>query len=258
MKKKKKKYKVFLYLMCIIFIFVLFYFFINDKNKNNFLTNIVKDLTGSISNVTSFSFNENNDYSKDLIKELNKDYKKEIENLKKALELNSLNSDKEFINATVIKRSTNYWYNIITIDKGKKDGIQKGYAVINNNGLIGKIIYTNNNTSDIKLLTSFDSENYISAMFNYENNTYYGLISKYDYKNDEIILENVIGDFNKEKIKDIDVVTSGLSDSFTSGLLIGKIKNINKDNFGISNTIIIYPTVNYNNLDVVTVIKGDK
>ena len=255
MNKKKKNL---IYLPILVIIFILFYYFINDNNKSNFFTKIIKDLTGSVSNVTSFSFINEKSYNKDLIKEMNKDYKKEIDNLKNTLKLNSLNSDKEFINATVIKRSTNYWYNIITIDKGRKQGIKDGYAVINDNGLIGKVINTNNNTSDIKLLTAFNNKNYISAMFNYENTTYYGLINKYDYKTNEIILENVIGDFDKEKIKDINVVTSGFSDSFASGLLIGKIKNIKKDNFGISNTIIIYPTVNYNNLNIVTVIKGDK
>lgn len=133
-----------------------------------------------------------------------------------------------------------------------------GYAVINNNGLIGKVINVNKNTCDIKLLISLNRDNYISAKFIYEENEYFGLIDKYDYKKDELTLTSVIGDFDINKLKNINVVTSGLSDSFSSGLLIGKIKDIKKDTFGISNTIILTPTVDFDNLDIVSIVVGDK
>lgn len=94
------------------------YFFINDKEKNNFLFNSLKDLTADISKVTVI--NNKDDLNKEITKEINKDYQNEIGELKKTLNLNTVNSDKEFINATVIKRSTKYWYDVLTIDKGKK------------------------------------------------------------------------------------------------------------------------------------------
>ena len=75
-----------------------------------------------------------------------------------------------------------YWYDVLTIDKGKKDGIKKGDAVINSEGLIGKVIKVNNKSSDIKLIISSTRDNYISAAFTYEENVYYGIIDKYDTK----------------------------------------------------------------------------
>ncbi|MBP3635148.1 MAG: rod shape-determining protein MreC [Bacilli bacterium] len=258
-KKKRGKYKkIIVYIIIIVSVFSLLYYFINDNRSNNFLFSSIKDLSANISKVTSFSFNSKKKLDSNLSYEINKDYENEIKSLKETLSLNSLNSNKSFINATVVKRSTNYWYDIISIDKGKKDGIRNGLAVINNRGLVGKVIKTNNNTSDIKLLISSKEENYISAMFNYEDNNYYGLIDNYDLINNELTLKNVIGDFDKEKIKDINVTTSGLSDSFTSGLLIGKITNIKKDTFGISYNIIIKPSVDFNNINIVSVIVGDK
>ena len=256
-KKKNNKIKITVLSLFIVIIFTLFYIFINDKDKNNILFNNMKDISADISGLISFS-NNKKDFSKDLIKEINNDYKKEIDELKKILELNTLNSNKEFINATVIKRSTNYWYNLISIDKGSADGIKNGCLVINKDGLIGKIIKVNKKSSDIKLITSPNEENHLSVMFNYENKFYYGLIDKYDYQNNKLIIKNVIGDFNKEKIKDINVTTSGLNDAYTSGLLIGKIISINKDHFGISNEITIIPTVDFNNLDIVSVVVGDR
>ena len=258
--KKRKFNKIYIYLsLLIVIIFILFYFFINDKSKENFVLNSLKDLTASLSNITSFSFmKDTKSYNSELINEINNDYIKEINNLKEELNLNKLNSDKKYINATVIKRSNNYWYNIITIDKGKNENIKKGEAVINNQGLVGKVLKVNNNSSDIKLLSSLNEENYISARFSYENKDYYGLITSYDYKSNTLNMKYVIGNFNIYKIKNENVMTTGLNDSFSSGLLIGKIAEIKKDKFGLSYDIKITPTVNYNNLNIVTVIVGDK
>ena len=81
---------------------------------------------------------------------------------------------------------------------------------------------------------------------------------KYDTNKNELILKDVIGDFDKNKIKNINVVTSGLSDSFSSGLLIGKIKEKNKDTYGLSYTFTLSPASNFNNINIVSVIKGGK
>ena len=59
-------------------------------------------------------------------------------------------------------------------------------------------------------------------------------------------------------LKNTNVVTSGLSDSFSSGLLIGKIKDAKKDTYGLSYIITLTPSTNFNNINIVSVIKGDK
>ncbi len=254
-RKKREKYKKSLVIIStIIVIFLLLFYFINDNTKNNIIFNSLKNLTADISNIIPKKNNNNSE----IIKEINKDYENEINNLKKILDLNTLNSDKKFINSTVIKRSTKYWYDIITIDKGKKDGIKKGYAVINDRGLIGKVVNVTNNSSDVKLLVSSSREDYISASFSYDNNIYYGLIDKYDIRTGELTLIDVIGEFDTDKLKGINITTSGLSDSFTSGLLIGKIKDVSKDTYGLSYIIKLTPSVDFNNINIVSIIKGDK
>lgn len=258
-KRNKRKNKIIIFIIFITLILSLFYFFINDKVKNNIILENINDISANVFKASSFSFfKKDNNYNLDVKNEINNDYKKEIESLKKVLDLNKVNSDKNLINASVIKRNINYWYNTITINKGKKDNIKIGDAVINSNGLIGKVININKHTSDVKLLISLNDDNYISAKFSYDNNDYYGLIEKYDFKNNELILKDVIGTFDKEKIKDINVVTSGLSDTYSSGLLIGKIKDIKTDSLGLSNNIILTPTVNFDNIDIVSIVVGDK
>ena len=256
-KKKNYKSKIILILLFLFLIFTLFYFLINDKEKDNFITNGLKDITSYISKITSFSFLKNTDYNKELINEINKNYEKEINSLKETLNLNKTNSDKKLINSVVTKRSLNYYYDIITIDKGKKDNINLGNAVINSNGIIGTIIKVNNYSSEVKLLTSLNKENYISASFTYEDKDYFGIIKDYDIKNNTYTMIDVIGDFDNDKILNTNVVTSIVSEKISSGLLIGKITSIKKDTFGISYIITITPSVNFNNIDVVTIV-GDK
>ena len=48
-KNKKKEKKILIIILIIIIVFLLLYFFINDKEKNNFLFNSLKDLTNVVS-----------------------------------------------------------------------------------------------------------------------------------------------------------------------------------------------------------------
>lgn len=254
-KKRKKIYeRIITCVLLIILVCISLSYFISDNRKNNFLFSFIKDISASVYRVGTINTDDSNNISN----EINKDYEKEIEALKETLNLNNTMSDKKLENASIIKRSTTYWYNIITIDKGKKDGIKEGYAVVNSSGLLGKVIKANKYTSDIKLLTSKNDSNYISAVFYIDDVAYYGLINEYDIEKNELYLKNVIGDFDIEKIKNVSVVTSGLSESFSSGLIIGNIKDAGKDTYGISNVIKVTPSADFNDLKIVTVIKGDK
>ena len=250
MKNKKIKYFL-LYFVFILILFISIFYVMNDNNNNNMITKNLKGLSASISEIIYYPAYSNK--KQDLvINEENKILRKEIEEYKKALELNESLTDRKLVNASVIKRSTSYFYNTITINKGEKNNIKKGNLVINNNGVVGQVIKVNKNSSDIKLLTSKNKNNYLSVMFKYEDNYYYGLIDNYDIKKNELHLKNVIGDFNN--INNLEVYTSGLTDNSSKGLLIGKIKSYKKEEYGISNDIYVTPSVNFNNLNVVSVI----
>ena len=125
MKKKRKRTKYIVFLI-IITIFIL----INNISE---LT-ILKNLSASI-----FYVSNDTKYNNDNSGEIN-DLKTEIEDLKKELKLDNVLSDKKVIYASIIKRSPNYWYDIITINKGYKDGVEKGDAILDNNSLVGEVV----------------------------------------------------------------------------------------------------------------------
>ena len=245
--KKKKNIKKYIYITLIgLLIIILSFYFL--RNNNNVI--------GKLKTLSSVSFINNDNYikSNELLESEINELKVQVEELKKVTEIKKIMVDKRIINASIIKRSDRYWFNIITINKGKNDGIKKGNPVISTTGLVGEVVIVNNNSSEIKLTTS-NNKNYISAKFMVDDKEYFGIIKEYNTIKNELYLENVIGDISN--YKDALVVTSGLSNNYPSGLLIGKIVDMKKDKFNLSNTFVIKPSADYNDINIVMVVSND-
>lgn len=177
---------------------------------------------------------------------------KEVTELKSALELNSTLSEYSYINATVVNRNVGYWYNTFVIDKGSKNGVKEGDAVITNKGLIGKIINISNFSSTVKLLTSDEISNKISIKISSSDDKHYGLLIGYDVNNNTYKIEGIT---NSNEIKKGDMVTTtGLTDYFPSGILIGHVSKIVKDEYDLNSIIEVTPSVDFNDVSIVTVL----
>ena len=180
-----------------------------------------------------------------------KELQKEVTELKSLLDLNATLSEYTYINATVINRSMD-WYNTLTIDKGSKNGVKKGDAVITPNGLIGKIIKVSNFSSAVKLLTTDEISNKISVKVISEKDSYYGLLIGYNKNNNIYKIEGIT---NLNEIKEGDMVTTtGLTDYFPSGILIGYVSKIVKDEYDLTNVVEVTPSVSFDKINVVTIL----
>lgn len=177
---------------------------------------------------------------------------KEVTELKSTLDLNATLSEYTYVNATVVNRNIGYWYNTLNIDKGIKNKIKEGDAVITNDGLIGKIINVSNFSSTVKLLTSDEISSKISVKIKSNDNYLYGLLI--GYNKDKNIYE-IEGITDSSKIKEGDLVTTtGLTDYFPSGLLIGKVEKVIKDEYDLNSIVTVKPSVNFENISIVTVL----
>lgn len=180
---------------------------------------------------------------------------KEIDDLKAALDLNSVLSEYTCINATVINRNVGYWYNTITIDKGSKQGIKEGMAVVVKEGLIGRIIKVSNYNSTVKLLSTEDLNNKISVKINIDGKSVYGLLSSYDYDKNIYIVEGIS---DSDKIEeDSYVTTTGLSEMFPSGILVGSVKKVVVDKYDLTKVVEVTPAVDFDDITIVTVLKRE-
>lgn len=178
--------------------------------------------------------------------------KEEINELKKLLELNTITSDYKVINATVIGRNLEEYLDIVTIDKGEKDGIKTNMAVVTNDGLLGETIKVSNSTSKVKLLTNSDVYNKISIMIQTEDKKVYGILSRYEEKTNSFIVEG-IDDLAIIKEGDL-IYTTGLGEVYPTGILIGEVTRISKDNFDLSYNLKVTPSTDFNNFHYVAVL----
>lgn len=177
---------------------------------------------------------------------------KEIVELKSLLNLNATLSEYTYINATVVNRNIGYWYNSLVIDKGSKNGIKMGDAVITNEGLIGRIVDLSNFSSTVKLLTTNKINNKISVKIGSNGEYQYGLLNGYNNKENLYCVEG-ISNYNTIQEGDI-VTTTGLTDYFPSGILIGKVYRIVKDEYDLNSIVEVIPSVDFNNISLVTIL----
>lgn len=176
-----------------------------------------------------------------------------IKELESMLDLNGTLLESNYINATVISRNLDFWFDKITIDKGEESGIEIQDAVVTSDGLIGKVISTSKNTSDVRLLTSNDINQKISVKIKTKDDYIYGLLTGFDNKTNTFIIEGISGN---EKIEiNSEVTTTGLGDIFPSGILIGYVKEINKDHFDLERILKVKSKVNFDSTSYVTVLK---
>ena len=247
---------------------------LDDKKNLNFFEKAIKDSVTFVEKIfyapIGFVKDKIETYSetKDLYKKYTKlkekvektdlyyaqieELQEEVTELKSTLELNSTLSEYTYLNATVVNRNVGYWYNTLTIDKGSKNGINKGDAVITNNGLVGEIIKVSNFSSTVKLLTTDEISNKISIKIQSEDKKHYGLLTGYDQKKNVYKIEGIT---ESDKIKKGDMVaTTGLTNYFPSGILIGHVSKIVKDEYDLNSIVEVTPSVSFDNIRVVTIL----
>ena len=134
------------------------------------------------------------------------------------------------------------------LDKGSRDGLAPGLAVVSGMGaVIGKIVSVKNDTSIAYLVNNNKCR--LAATIYGEDKTNgiiqgeLGLTTKMKF----------IPLLKKIKIDDL-VVTSGLEANIPKGLVVGKVSVVNKENNGIWQEAIVTPLDSIEYLSVVSVI----
>ena len=271
----KPKHILILIIIVIIIILAIFSFTLKEDRQLNKFESLIKDTTTSIQKVVTYPFkwvfNKIDDYKElinirekyqkllpqvdriDSLMTENNELRKQLESMKEELNIDYTLTDYEFLNATVISRNISYWYNTITIDKGSYNGVEVDMVVVNSDGLIGKIISTTTFTSEVKLLTTSDTNNKISVAISSDNKKLYGLIKDYNYKTNYLEVEGIS---NTERVSIGDYVyTSGLGGVFPSGILIGKVSEITTDEYDLAKIINVSPIADFDNINYVAILK---
>lgn len=277
MKKKKNKTKhIFLgTIIVLVLIMAIFSYTLKPDRQLNKFESLIKDIvTGTQKVVTSpfkFVINKVDNYKElvgirkkyqkllpevkriDALNAENIELRKQLNAMKKELNITYTINDYEFLNATVINRNVASWYNTITIDKGTYNGVDVNMVVVNSAGLIGKVVSTTTFTSDVRLLTTSDMESKISVTISDGEKSVNGLIKNYNYTTKYLEVEGIS---NTEKISVGEYVyTSGLGEIFPSGILIGTVKNIKTDEYDLAKIIDVTPIADFDDINYVAILK---
>ena len=148
-----------------------------------------------------------------------------------------------YMQAKVIYNSVNQPNNYIELHRGSLQGISRDMGVIDlNNAVIGTVVDVSNNYAVVMSLLHEQSN--LSARLKRGGET--GTVV-YDSKNPGILYLKDISRSAKITSGDT-VITSGFSDKFPQGLLIGYVKDIINDKSSSTYTVRLNPAANFENL----------
>lgn len=184
----------------------------------------------------------------DLLRKKMYDYTEVYQENKRLDELLTLKRslDYKVIAARVIGRDPSNWSSSIILNKGFNSGIRKGFVCINFLGLAGRVVEVDLNYSKIMLLN--DSSLSVSAID--QRSRQEGLVC--GSLGGSLLMKYLPKDCDV-KVGDA-VLTSGLTDIYPKGILIGTVTDISQEYSGMASFAVIKPAVNLSALEEVLVI----
>jgi rod shape-determining protein MreC len=150
------------------------------------------------------------------------------------------------IAARVIGRDPTNWYRTLMIDKGERQGVRVDLGVIVPSGAVGRVIKTTPDYAMVLLLT--DRNSAVAAIV--------------QETRDEGIVEGTEKGLARIKylstlseVKEGDqVVTSGLTGDFPKGILIGRIRQVERQEMALFHQAEVMPSVDFSKLEEVLVL----
>src|SRR6185437_9952901 len=156
-----------------------------------------------------------------------------------------------YMQAKVIQNSVNLLNNYIELHRGSLQGIEPDMGVIDaNNAVIGTVIDVSKNYAVVMSLLHEQSN--LSARLKQSGET--GIIS-YDGKTPGILYLKDVSKFAKIHSGD-SVITSGFSDKFPGGLIIGYVKDIINDKSSSTYTVRVTPAANFEKIQYAYIINN--
>ncbi len=157
--------------------------------------------------------------------------------------------------AHVIGRSPTQWSNELTIDAGEGEGVHSNMAVIAADGsLVGRVAEAFQHSSKVILITDTQVGDGVSASVqNGTSHPPFGIVvgSTVDSGKLEMSFLSPVAQVAEGQT----VVTSGLSDIFPKGLVIGKVVKVTAGLQGLTQSALIQPAADMDYLQEVFVVQ---
>ena len=214
------------------------------------MTNSISDFFSSIREIgTLRATNEK------LQKEVEKLRKENIElqelknenlRLKEALNFKTENPELDLKLASITGKNPGNWFNIFTIDRGKRDGIKPGMAVLDEKGnMVGQVTQVGETWA--KVLAIIDRDSSVSAV---DVRTRDNGIVRGDSQGGLVMIYLPL---DAEVLEGDIITTSGMS-RFPKGLVIGKVEKVTKEPGALFKQALVKPAADFERLEYVFVV----
>lgn len=252
---------VFIFLEVICFYFI----FTNNSYQRSVFLNSSNEISGRVFSASSgmtsyFGLKSDNvallaragDLEERIAMLENYIFELEKDSLKTIAFLNSdYERDNEYIAAQVINNSVALTQNYITINKGARDSVKVGMGVVSHDGIVGEVRAVSRNFAVVQSLLNSDSKfsckltksNAFGPLEWIDRDPRYATMR--EYPSHERV---AIGDT---------VITSGYSDVFPSGILVGVISDFESQEDVNQYKLTIELSTDFNALKNVLVVKRD-
>ena len=147
--------------------------------------------------------------------------------------------------ARVVAEDASSWFRTIIIDKGQEHGISEGFPVVVAEGVVGRVVRSSSRFSKVLLIT--DASSAVASLL--QDNRARGICrGEGEQLNFDFVLRQEEIDVGDR------VVTSGMGGVFPKGLVVGHVKSVDRQEYGLSQTITVIPAVDFSHLEEVLVL----
>lgn len=175
-----------------------------------------------------------------------RDQAAEVDALRALLGAAAQAPENRYLAANVIGRDTSPFLQYLILDRGSDAGVRRGMPVVNENGLVGRIMEVSATASKLQLIT--DPNSAVNARIQ-------------ESRAEGILVGRQTGDLELLYLsQDITVtvgetiVTSGLGGGFPPEILIGRVVSVRRRDYELYQTAIIEPRSDFSRLEMVLII----
>jgi len=177
--------------------------------------------------------------------------KQQNDRLKEMLNFDTQADTLEYVSARVIGKAPGHWFNIFIIDAGMSSGIHVNMPVVNEKGLIGRVVHTGANWS--RVISIIDASSGVSGIVKRTRDN--GMLSGRATLDDETALLTMANlPLDADLMPGDTVITSGLAGIFPKGIAIGEVVEVTPSSDGMRNFALVKPWVDFSRLEEVMII----
>ncbi len=155
----------------------------------------------------------------------------------------------DYIAAQVTGRNPDNWFHTLTVNRGQEHGVEVGDTVVTSQGLVGRVTAVTARTASVMLILDPDSGVGCMVQRTRDAGVVLGRAGDREFLHMKMFFRQA------DVVPGDKVVTSGLSQVFPKGLLIGTVVSVGPDETGLVKTARLSPAVDFDRLEEVLIVR---